>query len=100
MTVAEAKKALEPPLVFGNEAQIKALAFLEKVEEAKARIAECENLDDHVQMDDSEDGAIVMDDGEDGAIVLELDDCACTVDFADDVAVAAMRETIKDLRNA
>lgn len=91
MTIAEAKKALELPLVFGNVEQIAALAFLENVEECKAKIADCENLDDHIEMDD---------DRRDESILLDLEDCACTAGFKGDVIVAAMRETIKGLRNA
>lgn len=40
-TVIEAKKLLVPPLVFGNEDQIKAVNFVEQVESAIQSIRNC-----------------------------------------------------------
>lgn len=47
MTVAEAKKALEPPLIFGNAEQIKAVRFLEQVEACRAAIKACDDFEQH-----------------------------------------------------
>lgn len=48
MTLAKARAILKPPLVFGNAEQIKAVRFMEQVEECKERILACENVDEHI----------------------------------------------------
>lgn len=43
MTLIEAKSILEPPLVFGDERQIAARQFIERVFEAKEVLSRCKN---------------------------------------------------------
>jgi hypothetical protein len=42
MTLAEARKLLTPPLIFGKDAQIKAVRFMEQVDEALETYEKCE----------------------------------------------------------
>lgn len=49
MTLSEARKILKQPLVFGNAEQIKAIAFLENVENCKEQIAACKNFKEHIK---------------------------------------------------
>jgi hypothetical protein len=48
MTLTEARKILKPPLIFGNDAQIKAARFIEQVEECKEAILACDYVDEHL----------------------------------------------------
>lgn len=43
MTLIEARSILKPPLVFGDERQIAARQFIERVHEAKEILARCRN---------------------------------------------------------
>jgi hypothetical protein len=48
MTPAEAKETLGGKLVFGDDAQIEAVRFLENAAECKEAILGCENVEEHL----------------------------------------------------
>lgn len=76
MTLAETRAALKPPLIFGNEEQIRAVRFIEKCEEAYETYQRCEHRDEHL------------------AIRKGGDTCICIWNYPDDV----VRETIVRVR--
>lgn len=88
MTIKEARAALKPPLIFGNEAQIKALKFLEGVEACALRIASCSNVASHLatarRSNDDIEAEFLM--------------CTCVDELKTDVQVAALRKLAKDER--
>lgn len=65
MTVREARTIIARPLVFGNGTQIKAIRFLEELEEARAALKRC--LEIHPRCDRC-----------DGKRLVECDDCEGT----------------------
>lgn len=80
--MSEAKKELKRPLVFGDAQQIKALAVLEKVAEAKEAIAACESAYEHLH-----------------ERWLDARDCDCNYRFDDEIVEAAMMELKAEKRN-
>ena len=87
MTSREGKNILKPPLIFGNDAQIRAVRFLEEVEEAKTSIHSCKHLSAHIKTLKS-DGKV--------AAACETFECGCGHkdehgEYKEDAVWAALR---------
>lgn len=93
MTLAEAKRILKPPLKFGDDAQIRALKFMDEVETCKEQFLACENFADHFRLRFKA--------GEEIAAILTYCESGCTfIDadrrFNDDVIGAALRKASRE----
>jgi hypothetical protein len=88
MKIKEAWAALEPPLIFGNEVQIKALKFLEDVEICKESLMNCKFWSKHAALSCRADEVIVA----------YVEGCVCVALYSDDVVVAALRKGVRDER--
>lgn len=76
MDLREARRILTPPLVFGDDRQIRAHEFLVKVEEAKEKIRACAHDDHRFSRADKWNVAR----------------CSCIVEFSDEVRIAAAED--------
>jgi hypothetical protein len=80
VTLGEAKKTLDGKLEFGNEAQIKAVRFMEKVEACCEAIQNCDDYQEHLWS-------------------RFIERCDCMMNFEDDVSDAA-RKKLKEMIHA
>jgi hypothetical protein len=97
VTVAEAKKALEPPLVFGNAEQIKAVRFLEEVEACCAAIRACDDFEQHKD-DELEANEETLDEDESGKTFWRVvKACGCGDGFKDDILWGALYQLVSEI---
>lgn len=91
MTLSKTRKLLQPPLIFGNEAQIEALKFLEKIEVRAEEIRKCEHFKSHIEKryEDPQELAFEL-----------VDICGCGGEESDKFLAEVMKLLKEEAKNA
>lgn len=86
--VTEARKTLRPPLIFGNEEQIRARKLIERVELAKDAIRDCDYGHFYAISDNETDKVRAME--------LSLAMCDCVSGFDPEIRTGAAFELVRE----